>query len=452
MTPSLYIEFKEESVHAVAGEKGLELPLAREASGRMTAAALEKAAAALREFVAAQGRPGRTAYCSIPARGVSLRRLAIPAAANGEAARLLPLQLEAQLPVAPAELAWGFERVGGAGARNGSGEGLAEFLVVAVRKQFLEDYEKVVRQAGLEPQFHVGALARVALCQKPAGRWSMAEIDPMRAELTVFDERGPVAVRTLDLKESGAPETGGRLFLSAADSAGRTAAAQLAARWQRSAASEMVAAPEGTGWTAANAGLRKLVESGGARLALDGHEAAGEAIRTATPWKWAIAAGVLLLLALALRYAEAGIYRGRLERQLKEATAYRQTLPNLDRELSFLQYIKTNQPPYLEAMSAVAAAAPQGTRVDALSLVRRGELSVRGSVQDPQGPANFRNKLIDSGFFTRVVIEDQTPVDNNQKMNFRLSAQVKPEGMRPTAGASTNAAPSATATNAVPTR
>jgi hypothetical protein len=158
---------------------------------------------------------------------------------------------------------------------------------------------------------------------------------------------------------------------------------------------------------------------------------------------------LLLMLALAFRYAEASLYQGRISRQLREVSEYRQKLPNLDRELSFLQFIKTNQPPYLDALAAVAAAAPSGTRVDTVSLIRRGELSLRGSVQDPQGPANFRTKLIDSGVFTRVVIEDQTPVDNNQKMNFRLSAQVKPDGARPVPTTSTTntSAASVPATN-----
>lgn len=447
MTHHLYIEFKEESVHAVTGEHGFDLPLEREPSGRVTSASMNRMAEALRGFAQSHSRVGRTAYCSIPARGVSLRRLSIPANANGEAARLLPLQLEAQLPIAPTELAWGFESLGT--SHSGSNGFLSEFLVAAVRKQFLEDYENVVRSAGLVPRFHIAALTRTALCQSPLLSGAMVEVESARAEVTIFDGRGAAAVRTLDPRDSSVPDLGAKIAFSSSHASGQKLASELAARWQRGSTSEIVPCPDGAGVTPANAGLRKLVESGRATLALDAQDAPVKAVRSGASSKWAIAAGLLLLLALAFRYAEASLYQGRISRQLRDVSEYRQKLPNLDRELSFLQFIKTNQPPYLDALAAVAAAAPSGTHVDTVSLIRRGELSLRGSVQDPQGPANFRAKLIESGFFTRVVIEDQTPVDNNQKMNFRLSAQVKPDGARPlpTASATNTSAASVPATN-----
>ena len=44
---------------------------------------------------------------------------------------------------------------------------------------------------------------------------------------------------------------------------------------------------------------------------------------------------------------------------------------------------------------------------------------------------DFRSKLIDSGFFSTISVEEQTPTPDRQKVNFRMSAQWKPAGARP---------------------
>ena len=44
--------------------------------------------------------------------------------------------------------------------------------------------------------------------------------------------------------------------------------------------------------------------------------------------------------------------------------------------------------------------------------------------------AEFRTKLVDSGFFSAVVVEEQNPSPDNQKLTVRLTAQLKPLGQR----------------------
>jgi hypothetical protein len=208
-------------------------------------------------------------------------------------------------------------------------------------------------------------------------------------------------------------------------------ASELAARLQPIAC-EVLTLSAGPGRTSANLGAKSLIERG-VPPTLFASESEKSSRKTAgvAAWKWAAAAGLLLLLSFSLRYAEAAMYKSRVSRSLDQLIRYKATLPKIDHELSFLNFIKTNQPPYLDTLAIVASAAPPGTRIDALSIVRHGDLSMNGSMAgDPQGPGNFRAKLVDSGFFARVVLEEQTPVDNGQKMNFRMSAQLKPEGMR----------------------
>ena len=57
---------------------------------------------------------------------------------------------------------------------------------------------------------------------------------------------------------------------------------------------------------------------------------------------------------------------------------------------------------------------------------RRGEISLRGSMQDAQQVTDFRAKLMDSGFFDRVTVEEQVPTPDRQKVNVRITAQWKP--------------------------
>jgi hypothetical protein len=133
-----------------------------------------------------------------------------------------------------------------------------------------------------------------------------------------------------------------------------------------------------------------------------------------------------------LRYAEVLVHRPGLVRKIAEVKSYREKLPNLDRELAFLQFLKTNQPPYFDPLSAIASAAPSGTRIDALSMNRRGDVSIRATMRDSQQVVQFRSKLIDSGVFGDIVVEEQNPTPDRQKIIVRMSGHWKvPTGKSP---------------------
>src|SRR5207302_5079922 len=95
-----------------------------------------------------------------------------------------------------------------------------------------------------------------------------------------------------------------------------------------------------------------------------------------------------------------------------------------------LQFLKNSQPPYLDAVSLIASGAPAGSRIESLSMNRRGDLALRGSLKDSQQVVEFRAKLIASGFFSTVVVEDQTPSPDRQKLNVRITAQWKSASAR----------------------
>jgi hypothetical protein len=62
-------------------------------------------------------------------------------------------------------------------------------------------------------------------------------------------------------------------------------------------------------------------------------------------------------------------------------------------------------------------------------MTRRGEFSVRGKLQNAQQVTEFRSNLIQSAWFSSVVVEEQTPTPDRQ-VTVRMTAQVKPVDAR----------------------
>jgi hypothetical protein len=438
----LFIEFKENSMHVLAGGNGVDIPLERDATGRVSPASVELAAGQLRVFLETLGVTAPpVANCSIPARGVSVRRMSLPNAAQADVERLLTLQLEAQMPVPPNELAWGCARLKSPGTTE-----LQEFLVIAVKRELLSDYTAILARGGAAAQYTLGAVARQPLCGPTAESFSILESGAIKGELATFDQRGVLAVRVLSLGDGPLNGTlpsqlGQKVYLTGP---GQQNLAKRLTEAQLAAGVEILNGFSGPGKTAANLGFRRLIESGAEPILLGAHEAAPPA-PPVPPWKWVGSAGLLVLMALSLRYAEALIFRARLSNKLAAIASYRATLPKIERQFNFLNYIKTNQPPYLDTLTLLALSAPAGTKIENSSFVRHGDLSVRGTTGNAEGPGALRSKLIDSGFFSRVVVDEQAPSSDGQKVTFRLSAQVRPDGLRKPLSLSTKPA----ATNAI---
>jgi hypothetical protein len=142
--------------------------------------------------------------------------------------------------------------------------------------------------------------------------------------------------------------------------------------------------------------------------------------------KWATRAVLLAAVVLLLPFAEALLLKPHLAKKVSTFKTAAARLTVIDRELDFLQYLKQNQPPYLDALYVFSKSAPSGSRFDTLSMNSHGEVSLRGSFRDGQQVGDFRSKLIASGFFANVTAEEQTPTPDRQKVNVRISAQEKP--------------------------
>jgi Tfp pilus assembly protein PilN len=480
----LFIDIGQSSLKAVRGEDAFEFPLERGENGRLTDLCRERLTVSLRGFLGKPGRwSGESAWCAIGARGVSLRRLNLPASARDEFERVLRLQIESEFPLSPEELAWGWRATGPAASPAGGGSARQEVLVVAVKRDMLEDYAGIFGVCGVVPIFTLAALARAALYPPQAGTRAVLNIGRTHTEWVSFDQGGPNSIRILpwggenitlwlqgklglshdeaerikiatDPVEAG-PDKGGGPFRDA------TGAVAALAEYLRPAASgtkiyltgksardprlapllarllgggvscESLEAAAGNAHSTAIAGLRKATVKNSASppLVLELKEGRGAAVAGGPPaWKWAVAAALLALGAVFLPYAEALALKPRLDKKLASVDADLGRLDTIDQELKFLQDLKQEQPPYLDTLYLLAKSAPPGMRLDTLSLGRKGEISLRAKMGNSQQVTDFRAKLIDSGWFASVVVEEQVP--GQQNVTVRMTAQLNPAAAR----------------------
>ncbi len=476
---NVYFELGQRSLKMLAGETGLELPLERGADGRLTAETWRAVVAGVAGGLARKGWQARTrALVALGARGVSLRRITLPAAAREEQQRVLRLQVESEFPLPPDELAWGTQPVSG----RGGGTGGQELLVAAVRKETLAEAVRLFAECGVQPLFTVGALAQATLCPVALEAFAILDLGRETSEITGFENGVAVMLRVLPwggetvtqaiqkalgisyseaermklrLNQESLPEgelgrllegamrtaleslaalvkpalSGRRLLLTGQPARQRDWAPRLGACLGAGVNCELLPVPAGPGRSAAILGLQRSGATPPLVLHLSDTVAAGKVAEPA-PLAWVVAGVALLAGCLILPFAEAWVRKPALARQLAALRAEEARLPLIDRELGFLEYLNTNQPAYSDALTVIANAAPGGAKIESLAMTRRGEVNLRGGMQNATQVTEFRKKLIDSGFFATVVVEEQAPTPDRQRVTVRMSAQWKPAAAR----------------------
>src|SRR5262245_60510779 len=96
---SLYLEIRQGTIRALLGSESVELALERQENSRLTELCRERLVIGLQAFLKRKHwQPRVRAICAIGARGVSLRRLILPASPKEELHRLLNLQIESEFP------------------------------------------------------------------------------------------------------------------------------------------------------------------------------------------------------------------------------------------------------------------------------------------------------------------------------------------------------------------
>lgn len=440
----VYIEISQNWLKALRDNDGIDVPLERAANGQLTAACKEKLVASLQTFLQRKSwQPRARAVCAIGSSGVSLRRVSLPTVAREEFPKLLRMQIETEFPLSPDELAWGYRTLGQSPA-NGT-VGKQELLVGAVKKDRVEEWTSLLLAAGLNPAFTPAAMARGYLCAQPLGSCAVLDVGQTQSELVLFENGVPAALRVFSwgtesngrtaaqlealAKAIGNQAAGYKIYVTSSSGVPTDFMADL--RSKAGSGCERLETPTSAGHSAAVLGLKKAEQGIAPPLLLFQVAAKPASIGNfrfsqPVPKKWAIRAAALLCALLVLPYAEALLLKGHLAKKLNEIKAEQGRLSAIDHDLDFLRSLKQNSPPYLDALYLFAKYAPQGARLDSTSMNRRGEISLRGSMHDGQQVTDFRAKLIDSGFFDRVTVEEQMPTPDRQKVNVRITAQWKP--------------------------
>ncbi len=481
LTPvPVFIEIRATSWFVIREDVRREVPVERGPDGRLAISNRAGLVEALRTLIAPKPWQSKVpAYCAIGSRGISFRRMPLPAVAEAELPKVLPLQIEAEFPLAPQDLAWGFQIVP---VESGAGSGeKREVLVVAIRKETLAEYGEILESAGASPIYTVAAFARNLLVPTGGGVRTLIDFGEGQTELSIFQGGVPVQLRSLPwglehlgrslqgelkvesaearrlvnlwLQNSPAPELqtpgvrqaistsldalagsltpywkGGAIYLSGLESQSALMAAGIASRLARGASVQWLESGTTHGKSAAVLGLAGAFAAGtlGSLPTLRVNPTLGGAERRKpTSWKALAVPAALAVACLLIPSLEALTLKPGLSRRIEATRAQRGKLTLIDRELGFLQYLDQNQPPYLAATYLLSDSIPMGTRIESLGMNRQGEVSLRATIQNAQQVADFRGKLIDSGFFSTVVVEEQTPTPDRQRLSIRVTAQWK---------------------------
>ena len=430
----VFLEINPDSLRGLREGGGLELPLQRAPDGRLTDACRKDLIPALQSFLGhRKWRMPVRAVCGVSGHGVSLRKIPLPSAPGGDLEGVVRLQIEKEFPLPPDELAWGWLAVSGpAGPRAA--------VVVAVRKQVIEDYAAVLAEAGAHPEFTLSAFARELLCPSPGEPHGWLEVGRNGAELAWFENGVAAGVKILrpngDLAGvvlKHAPP--GVLYVSGP-------AAILPEFWEplnTRLKCHRLDFPGGEGVSAATLGLKKSVSENVPlpRLRVKpppGRTAFGISrvdLARIENRRWLARAAALLALLVILPYAEAVLLKPLLAWKLAAVKSQQQQFASVvGPELHFLQSLKQGQPPYLDAMYLFSKAASPGVHFDSLSLNQHGDITLKASMPGAQQVMDFRARLIASGFFSSITVEEQTPVPNQPKVNVRMTAQWKPAAAR----------------------
>lgn len=459
-------ELRSDSFHARFNGAGAEVPIQRGSDGRLTSECAEGIADTLRKLAGGRSWLSRVKIvCAIPSRGLILRPLWLPTAPTAEIPRLLQLQIESEFPLPPDALAWGW--IPRSASPGAPADGRQEVLVGAVRKEVTDELAAVLARVAAEVVFTPAALARAALVPAETPAYSVLDLGSVQSELTVCEpgtapsirlllwgenqlvgrsekeaeEEQPAAADSVERLVGLLPATVKRLplFLSGKPLIASRLAERIAAIPEFDGSVKCLSVPAGPGQTAAIAGLSRdrAPSLGNGRtgripaanealieLRTQPAEVAGGSDRK-LPRRPLILAAALLLAVLFFPYAEALLLQPALARRIATLKAGSAQLATIDRELSFLQYLEQNQAPHLDAAFVIAQATPPGARIETLNMNRQGEVSLAGWLRDANQLGDFRLKLVNSGFFSTVVIEDQSPTPDRQRINFRINARWK---------------------------
>lgn len=258
-----YFDLGYSSLKVLQGDKGLEVPIERRGDGRLTDESRRRVRERLRGFLEPTSGK-REAACAVSALGVSLRRFDLPPTTEGNVRRLLALKLEAEFPLPPADLAWGYQieqssnglpsnGLAKSAPRNGAEPRRA--AVLALRREALEDYAGLMDECGIAPTFVLGAVAASRRVPTGGSRFALLDIGRAQSDLIEFVDGMPSRVRSIAWGGATIDDRiGGLLGLDAGEAEARKIA------WQGSTSDVADASRDGGAVYTEGAAMREAIE------------------------------------------------------------------------------------------------------------------------------------------------------------------------------------------------
>jgi Tfp pilus assembly protein PilN len=453
------VHFADDRVRVLRGGRGLELDIARTTQGSLTAECRERLRTELGRFL---GSGTKTALCGLPARGVLVRRLRLPHAPRDETRRLVALQIERELPLSPEELSWGYAVFPSASEKENGPRATQDVVVTALRREVVEDYDAVLRECRLEARFFLSGLCASLLSSDRSGRLLVVDAGRSQCEVLSLEDGVPLAARTFGwggdpagegespgstpdeesqpllrwIEESwlALPTGNGaalpRLCITGERHRGALIERAVASRFAGTLTCEMIDPGEGEGRSAVTLGLGRIERLPALALAFELLAAPRTPATEASAdrravWPWALASLLAAAAVLAVRFGVPEIRRPELEAKVAATQTLLTSLPVIDSELRFLDDLERTQAPFLDALAAIAKAAPPGTFLTELSMSRQGLVSLQGSTGSFEHANELRAKLAASGWFQRLVLEEQTPTKDRKRVELRLSGELR---------------------------
>lgn len=428
----VFAELDERFLH-VRGETEVHLPIDRDETGFLTASGKQMLEARLKEWIGTDG--GRVkVWCALPLRGVSLRHLQLPAVKSEEMAPILRFQVEKLFPLPLQEMAWLVKDLKQVGVGGWEGS------VFGVRKAFMMDLEQVLARCGWQVSFTLSILTLMGeengdgLFYKvttESGDWIRQEGGrPLQVGFHASDKEASTrADRIAMLLKAQGQETKVHLLGEQSMCEG------IRDRLQTVMGSTVnVQIKPCTEVAPALAAMKNVAdEEGNCRLPI--FESFDPTVASRSNprrdlYRWAAVAGLLFLISLSMKFVQPMLRYEGLSEDYAALEAKREGLPDIGKELGFLQFLEQNRSPYLETVHILSRTAPPNSLIEILVMNRRGDISIRCSVQNGKQVGEFRSKLIDSGYFYPVVVDEQTKGNQSGKLQVRITARWKPADER----------------------
>jgi len=207
----LLVEIDQEKLVAVSAGSMMQFQLERALDGRLLPACKARLIEQWRAF-AGSGLMGARVTCAISGRGLTLRRLTVPRASAEEQTRLLALQVEAEFPLPPDKLAWGWVKL-----REGAAGAPDEILLGAMRSELLQDYTEIFNRTAQRVMFTPAALVRATTLPRENHCAAQLHLEENHSELLTLENGLPASLRcfawgTTNLAAAvGSPGTNGTL-------------------------------------------------------------------------------------------------------------------------------------------------------------------------------------------------------------------------------------------------